>query len=802
MQTLWQDLRYGARLFLKQPGFTLIAVLTLVLGIGANTAIFSVVSAVLLRPLPYAEPERLAMIWEAVERTGNRQNPVAPGNFNAWRSQSRSFAEMAAYVGQPLNLTGGGEPEKVTATLCTDNLLQVLGVPPLLGVGFRAGEAKPGEVKGAVISYGLWQRRFGGDPAIVGKDLNADLGLLPILGVMPASFQFPSDETDVWLGTRMADSTAGTLEAHYLQVVGRLQPGVALTAAQAEMTAIAARLQEQFPKTNRYVGAHALSLHEQVTGNVRQSLWLIFAATGLVLLIACANVANLLLVRAGARQKEIAVRLAVGASRFRLLRQLLTESLLLALAGGAGGLLLAFWGVAALTAVMPENIARAGETTVDGRALLFTVAVALLTGVIFGLAPGWQATKPNLTVALKEGGREAAGGRAGLRNLILVGQVVLAVVVLIGAGLLVNSFARLSRVQSGLRVENLLTMDVMPPYAKYPDTARRATVYDQLLERIAALPGVEAAGFTSTLPLKSSIGEMTYLIDRNGEMRVFNAKPIVISRDYFRTTGVPLLQGSGFTAQDTEQAPGVVLLNEAMAQLLWPGQPSQDAVGKQLKQGVANSPWLTVVGVVKNTRFALTMEPFPEVYRPYSQTPSFAPRELVVRTGAAPLNFVNAVRQAIWSVDREQAVAGVRTMEQVQTASIARQRFNMLLLTLFAGLALALAAVGIYSVMACAVAQATREIGIRLALGAQARDVFKLILGQGLLLTALGVTIGLAAAFGLTRLMKTLLFGVGATDPLTFAAGAMLLALTAVAACWGPARRATRVDPLVALRAE
>jgi putative ABC transport system permease protein len=565
------------------------------------------------------------------------------------------------------------------------------------------------------------------------------------------------------------------------------------------MKAIATRLQNEFPGTNRYIGANVQTLHEHVTGNVRQALWLIFAAAGLILLMACANVANLLLVRAAGRASEIALRLAVGAGRLRLARQLLTESLLLSLAGGLGGLLLAMWGVAALVAVMPQNIARAGTAAVDGRALGFTTAVAALTGLLFGLAPCLQSTKPDLNVALKAGGRGPAGGRVGLRNLILIGQVAVALVVLIGAGLLINSFARLSRVESGLQIENLLTLEVFPPYSKYPDTARRAAFYDQMLERVGALPGVEAAGFTSTLPLKTGADDMTYLIERNGELRVFNAKPIVTSRDYFHTTGVPLLRGRAFTTEDTEHTPGVVILNEAMAGLLWPGQ---GAIGKRLKMGVASAPWLTVVGVVKNTRFALTMGPAPEVYLPYSQIPGFAPNELVVRVHGDPLGFANAVRQAIWSVDRDQAVADIRTMARVQADSIARQRFNMLLLTLFAGLALMIVAVGLYGVMSYTVEQSTREIGVRVALGAQSSDVLRLVIGQGMVMTSIGIGLGLLGAMGLTRLMKTLLFGVSATDPIVFAGVAAALLLVALVACWVPARRASKVDPMVALRCE
>ena len=799
MGTLIQDVRYGLRMLRTQPGFTAIAILTLALGIGANSAIFSVINAVLLRPLPYREPARLALVWETVERTNNLQNTVAPADFVDWRAQNQSFEDMASYLGQLVNLTGDGEPEQVMGVFGSENLLRVLGVQPLLGSGFLPGELKPGEIKGVVISYGLWQRRFGSDPQIVGKTLKMDTYPLTIFGVMPPSFQFPNNKVDLWLGTAMSSGVASIRDNRYLQVIGRLKAGVTYTAAQAEMTAIATRLKEQYPKSNGGIGARVESLHEYTTGNVRQPLLLMLAAAGLVLLIACANVANLLLARAASRQKEIAVRLAVGASRLRLIRQLLTESLLLSIIGGAAGLLLTFWGVTALTAVIPDNIARAKTAAVDWQVVSFTLLVSLLTGFFFGLAPGLQATRPNLNEVLKEGGREVSGGRSGARQLILIAQTALALMVLIGAGLLVNSYWRLSKVDSGMQIENLLTMDVFPPYSKYPDTARRAAVYDQMLERIAALPGVEAAGVTSTLPLKSGVGEMTYYIERGGEMKVFNAKPIVVSPNYFRTTGVPLLQGRMFGPQDTEQAPGVVVINESMARLLWPGE---DPLGKQLKMGSAKGRWLTVIGVVKDTRFALRLAPFPVVYNSYSQTAGFAPHELVVRAKVEPLSLTKAVRSAVWSVDQDQPIANVRTMQQVQSDSIARQRFNMLLLAIFAALALVLAVVGLYGVMSYTVAQNRREIGIRIALGAQSCDVLRLVIGQGLVLTLLGVGMGVLGAIGLTRLIANLLFGISPTDPLTFVGVSVLLVVVALLACYLPARRAMKVDPMVALRYE
>jgi putative ABC transport system permease protein len=801
MNTLWQDLRYGARMLLKQPGFSLIAVITLALGIGANTAIFSVVNAVLLRPLPYKEPERLMTVWETFIHLGNVQNPVAPSNFNDWREQSRSFEDLVAYSTNPVSLTEAGEPEKATALYSGDGLLRLLGVEPVLGRAFAPGEiTQPGELKIIVIGHSLWQRRFGGEAGVIGKQVRIDGHPVTIIGVMPPSFQFPSSAIDLWVPTKMSPAVSGTRQAHYLRVLGRLKPNVTEQQARAELEAIAARLREQYPESNRYIGAGLVPLHENLVGDVRRALLTLLAATGIVLLIACVNVANLLLARAAARYKEIAVRLAVGAGRWRIVRQLLTESALLAALGGAAGLLLTLWGVPVLVALIPASIAQAKAASVDTSVLLFTFGVALLTAVIFGLVPALQATKPNLNEALKEGTRETTGtGRGWTRSALVIAEIALALVLLIGGGLLVRSFARLSSVEPGFRADHLLTLEVFPPYSKYPDTTKRAAFYDELLRRVEALPGVETAGVVTFLPVKGDLGEMTWITEQPAAPKVIGAVPRMISASYFRTMGIPLVAGRAFEATDIASAPGVAVINETMARAAWPGQ---NPVGKRMKMGVETQPWLTIVGVVKDVRFRLGMLPRPQAYVPYTQSPAFGPRDLVVRTQTDPLSLAAAVRQAVWAIDKDQPVANVSTMDQLLADSLDRPRFNTLLLAVFSVVALLLAAIGIYGVMSYTVTQSTRELGIRLALGAQARDVLKLVVGQGAMLALLGVAVGVLGAFALTRLLTTLLYEVTATDPLIFVGGSVLLIVVALLACYLPARRATKVDPLVALRCE
>ncbi len=801
MQALWQDLRYGARILAQHPGFTLVAVLTLGLGIGANTAIFSVINTVLLRPLPYAEPEQLMMVWESFP--ASPENHVMPSNYIDWRTQNQVFSDLAAWTTQTVNLSSGGEPEKLDALTATANLIPLLGVEPLLGRTFSPEEDQPGASQVVVISYGLWQRRFGGSPEAIGNRLTLDAADYTIIGVMPQSFYFPERHQSVWLPLALSqEDLQARVAAHYLSITARGKSGVTPAQAQTEMSAVAARLAEQYPQTNAVIGARVVPLKEQMVGNLRPALLVLFAAAGFVLLVACANVANLLLFRAALRQKEIAVRLALGAGRSRLLRQLLTESLLLAVCGAAFGLLLAAWGVSFLTSQMPERLALATEVSMDGKVFAFTLVAAMLTGILFGLFPALQATRLNLNETLKEGGRDTARGRSGLRNLLVVSEVALALMLMVGAGLMLSSFLRLRQVDTGFAADHLLTMEIDPTFARYPGQAALATFYDQVIEQVKALPGVESAAVVTHLPLSATPGHYLYRAEAEPEWKYVRALPSSISPDYFQTMKIPVLRGRSFGAQDNPQTEAVAVINEALAREAW---PDQDAVGKRLRLFPydATAPTITVIGVVKDVRQSeLQAVARPEVYRSYTQVMTFPPRDLVVRTQVAPLNLAASLRQAVQTVDANQPISNLRTMEQVLADSLAEERFNLLLLAGYAGLAVLLAAIGIYGVMSYLVTQNRREIGIRMALGAQPGDVLRLVIGQGFSLTMIGIVIGLAASWGLTRLMKALLYGVTATDPLIFASVALGLLGIALLACYLPARRALRVDPMVALRYE
>lgn len=801
MENLINDLRYAIRMMIKRPGFTSVAILALALGIGANSTIFSVINSVLLQPLPYLKPDRLMMIWEAAEVTGNLQNPVAPPNFIDWRERNQTFEDMGYYVTQPVTLTGDGEPKQVEAIYSSDNLLSLLGVAPALGRIYMPGEAKVGEFSTLVISHRLWQTRFGGSPDAVGMKLTLDGFPLIVGGVMPENFDFPSRDIDIWVATAMSEDTSGRRNtAHYLRVIGRLKHGVTYDQALADMQSVAEGLKEQYPDTNKYLGAWVNPLHEHQVGNIRPALILLFAATGFVLLIACTNVANLLLARATTRQKEIAIRLAIGADRWRLARQLLTESLLLATAGGIVGLLMAMWGVEILSSIIPANIAPTESFTIDTGVLLFTTVVSLLTGIIFGLVPALQATRPDLTKALKEGGRDSLGSGSGwMRNALVVAEIALALVPLIGAGLLINSFVRLSNVETGFQPDNLLTMEVLPPYSKYPDTPRRAAFYDEVIERTESLPGVTSAAFITSLPLTGNLGEMTYIIEQPVKNKVIPAVPRMISPKYFQTIVIPLVAGRLFNTQDTPAAERVAIIDEVMARRAW---PDEDPVGKRMKMGVETSPWVTIVGVVKESRLSIHQEPLAQVYMPYSQLAPFGPRHLVLRTVNDPMGLSASVRNAVWEVDKDQPVSNINSMNSIVSQSLSRQRFNMILLALLAGLAVALAAVGIYGVMSYSVTESRRDIGIRMALGAQSADVMRLVLSKGFALSITGVGLGMAGAFALTRLMSSLLYGVAATDILTFAGMSVLLVAVAMIACFIPAHRATKVDPIETLRHE
>jgi len=808
---LWQDLGYGMRMLLKNPGFTVVAVIALALGIGANSAIFSVVNTVLLRPLPYQDPDRLVMVWEDRTKQGFPRDTPAAGNFSDWRDQNQVFEGMAAIADQSFNLTGTGEPERIDGKRVSANLFQLLGVEPQLGRAFLPEEDQPGGNRVVVISHGLWQRRFGSDASITGKPLTLNGESYLVVGVMPPQFQFPGPDDELWVPIALTSEQAANRRRHYLQVIARIKPGVGLEQAQTELNTIATRLQQQYPNTNTNVGAAVVPLHEQFVGDIKPALFVLLGAVGFVLLIACANVANLLLARAAVRQKEITIRMALGASRMRLIRQFLTESMLLAALGGIVGLLLSLWGVSLLKAFIPENISQAAAITIDARVLGFTLLVSALTGLIFGLAPAAQTSSFNLNETLKEGGRDSVAGSRGnrMRGLLVIAEVAVSLILLIGAGLLINSFLRLRNVDPGFRADNLLTMQVVLPELKYPDQARRSAFYTELISRIEALPGVNSAAVTNWIPLVRQGDSIGFSIEGRpdpapGQGQRPSVVTRVVSPHYFQTMGIGLLQGRGFVEQDRVDAPAVAVINETMARRFW---PDQDPLGKRITPAAAASAdpddWITIVGVAKDVRqFELVADPKPQMYLSYQQVEFFAPRNLVVSTAVDPLGLAATVRKTVWEIDKDQPVSNIRTMEEVLSESIARQRFSMLLLGIFAGVALVLAAVGIYGVMSYSVAQRTHEIGIRMALGARRSDVLKLTVGGGLKLVLAGVAIGLAAAFILTRVMSSLLFGVSATDPTTFIIISLVLIAVAVLASYIPARRATRIDPMVALRYE
>jgi putative ABC transport system permease protein len=807
MNSLLQDLRYGARMLLKNPGFTLIAVLTLVLGIGANTAIFSIVNAVLLRALPYPQAERIVVLWgkNGLLKLSQTEFPTSYPDFTDWRERSQSFTHLAGMLPSSFNLSGGGEPERLGGAAVSADLFNVVGIGAALGGAFSAEEERRGAEPVVVLSHGLWRRRFGADPQIIGRTVTLDSKQYRVIGVMPAGFAFPHgtdlpplfgfpERVELWTPLIPQDYQRSQRGNREMVVLARLKTGVTRAQAQSEMSAIASRLEAQYPGTNRGFGVEVVPLHEQIVGAIRPALLTLFAAVGFVLLIACANVANLLLARATTRRKELAIRTALGAGRLRLMRQLLAESLLLAGLGGAAGWLLARWAMSALPQLSPGHLPRVGEASMDYRLLGFTALLSLLTGVVFGLVPAWQAAKLNLNETLKEGGQTTARSGQQMRSLLVVTEVALTLVLLIGAGLLVRSFLRLQQVDVGFNPQNLLTAQINLPLEQYPDGPQWSSFFNRLLERVEALPGVQSVALTQYLPVSGSEGSVGFQIEGRPEEpgQPTSAGIRRVSRGYFRTLGIPLMRGRDFTSQD-ERAHTAVIINEAMARRFWPGA---EPIGQQINLfGRARE----IVGIVKDVRYsAVDKEADPAIYQPTSLW--FA--HLVVRTSGEPMDQLAAVRAQAQALDRDLPFAKVATLEQLRAASVAGRRFNMLLLGLFSAVALLLALVGIYGVMSYTVTQNTREIGIRMALGAQARDVLKLVVGQGLALTAAGVAIGLLAASATTRLIARLLYGVGATDPLTFAGVSVLLISVALLACYLPARRATKVDPLVSLRYE
>ena len=802
LDDLQRDVRHGLRTLVRNPGFTVAVVLTLALGIGANTAIYSVVNAVLLRPLPYPDPDHLVRLWSTHARTNRWGDWVSYPDFKDWREQNRNFEDMAAYRFWLFNVTGGEYPEVVPGVYVTHNLFSVLHAKPMLGRSFLSEEDQPGRNQVVILSFGLWQRRFGSDPGLVGRTVTIGDQSHTVVGIMPPGFGFPGRETNVWI-------PHGPLEelpqrgSHNFRVVARLKPGVTVEQAQAEMDAVAAGLAERYP-SNRDLGVKVLGLQRTLTNEVRQPLIILLGAVGLVLLIACANVANLLLARGVARRRETAVRQAIGAGRRRLIRQSLTEDVLLALLGGVAGLLLAFWGVQFLIGLAPD-IPGLEQTTIDAQVLVFTLALSVATGLMFGTAPALQGSKVDLSDALKEAGtRSTAGsGHRRTRSLLVMTEMALASMLLVGAGLLLRSFLRLVRVDPGFNPENVLTAMVPLSSTKYPEPRRQAAFFKEVIDRIATLPGVEAASAATSVPLLTNDAggfEVEGHLGRPDEIFVQAERPAV-TPDHFRVLGISLLKGRIFTWADNESSPEVAIISESLAQQYWPGE---DPIGKRVSfnRGNGQRVWRQVVGVVNDVKHdGLETRVYPAIYVPLLQFPS-AFGTLVVRARTDPSGLAGAIRREVMAVDKDVPVFRVQTMDRLISDSVSRRRFQMMLLAIFATVALALAAAGIYGVMMYSVSQRTHEIGIRVALGASSGDVLRLVLRQGLVLTVAGVAIGLISSLALTRVLSGLLYGVSAMDPATFLVFPSVLIAVALLACYLPARRATKADPMVALRYE
>ncbi|HEV2835060.1 MAG TPA: ABC transporter permease [Pyrinomonadaceae bacterium] len=806
LEDLVQDARYAFRSLRKHPGFTLVAILTLALGIGANTAIFSVINAVLLRPLPYAEPDRLVVLLETISE---RPIGVSYPNFVDWRNQQSVFENVAAVrQRESFNLTGEGESERLQGRLVSANFLSTLGVKPVLGRDFVAEDDRPGAAPVVMLSHALWQRRFGSDARVVGRQVTLNRQSFTVIGVTPADFQFGVDaDVSVPIGLSAERFSARGRDPG-VDAMARIKPAISIDSANAELNTIAARLEQQYPETNNGRRVRLNSLTESIVGDIRPTLLTLLAAVGLVLLIACANVANLLLARSARRQREIAIRTALGAARSRILRQLFTESLILAIAAGIAGLLLAIGGTSLLSAYLPEGVPRIREISTDASVLAFTLGASVLTGVLFGLAPALQTSNPALTETLKEGERNSSPGHNRTGKILVVTEVALTLVLLVGAGLLVKSFWRLMQVDPGFNTENLLAMQISVNAG--PDEGSRVAAFlGQLQQRVKQLPGVQSVAVSNGLPFEGA-NHPSFVIDGQAPPEPGhepNAILYITSPDYFDTLQINLLRGRTFSSQDTPGTPPVVLIDEVFARQYF---PNQDPLGKRLKQ-TGSDESREIVGIVRHVEH-LNLEgdsaSSAEVYSAFNQIPlerlpRFVRRvNLLVRTTVDPLSLAQPVRNQIAALDKDQAVFNVRTMEQVLARSVSARRFSMILLSVFAVLALVLAAVGIYGVISYSVAQRTREVGIRMALGAQTTDVLKLVVRDGLRLVVIGIAVGLVGAFILTRLMTTLLFGVTPTDAVTYGTVALALVGVALAACYIPARRAAKVDPLVALRFE
>jgi putative ABC transport system permease protein len=799
LEVLLKDVRFGARTLLKSRGFTLVAVMTLAIGIGANTAIFSVVNAVLLRPLPYRDPARLVTVLH------DGGSPVAPANFLDWREQGRSFESIAAAQSWNVTMTGQDRPEQLNVLQTSAEMFRVLGVDAQLGRTYASGEDQPGREHVVVISHGLWQRRFGGERSVVGREVMFDGEPYTIVGVMPPDFQFApfwATHAEAWLPLNLGPRV-GDRRGQSLRVFARLKPGVTREQAQAEMETINGRLKEQHPRENEGLAVSVDSLHERVVGKSRPALLIMLGAVGFVLLIACANVANLLLAKAASRRREIAVRIALGAGRWRVVRQLLTESLMLSLAGGAAGLLLASWSNTALASLGPDTIPRVRSAGLDARVVVFTLGLSVFVGILFGLVPALRSTKTDLTESLKDRTRGPSHDRRSerVRQLLVVGEVAVSLVLLVGGGLMMRSFLRLTSVAPGFDPRGVLTATVPLSGPRYSTDEQRAAFFRQLTERLGALPGVKSASAVNHLPLGGDVWTLGLTIEGR-PAPPDSERPSAVYRvarpEYFRTMGAPLLKGRDFSERDDDAAPGVVIVNEALARRHW---PNEDALGKRITVSGEGSKPREVVGVVRDLKQGdWASAPKPEMYLPHAQAASPRSMTLVMRAASDPSELAPEVRREVWALDKDLPVSQIISMDDVVADSVGQQRFNTLLIGVFAASALILAAVGVYGVMSHAVAQRTHEIGVRMALGARGRDVLGMVLRQGLVLTLSGLAVGLVGAFALTRVLDSILYEVSATDPVVFGGMAAALTLSALLACYVPARRATKVDPMEALR--
>jgi putative ABC transport system permease protein len=804
LEDLRQDVLFGLRVLRRNPVFSLVAVVTLALGVGANTALFSITNAVVFRPLPYPEPERLLTLWECSAKSERTRVIVSPANYLDWREQTRSFEEMGAYTEDFYNISEDDtRPERVAGANATPSLFRALGVRPLLGRTFLPDEGLTEAGRAVLLSHGLWQRRFGGDPNVVGKTVKLNGPAYTVVGVLPPDFIISARRYEVYRAMGLSDTQRVNRRGRYLTVIGRMRSGVTAGQARAEMNAVGLRLAAQYPEENVGRSATIDPLDRTITWNTRTTLLTLLGAVSFTLLIACANVANLLLGQAASRRKEMAVRAALGAGRLRLVRQMLTESLTLSLLGGLAGLLLAKWGVGVLVSLSPSSLPRAEEAGLDLRVLGFALLVSTLTGLAFGLVPALQASKVELTDALKSVRSSGDGRRSLARGALVAAEVALSLVLLVGAGLLVKSFVRLTEVELGFDPTHVVAADISLPY-RYNTQEKRTEFYRQLLTRVEALPGVSSAAVSQSVPLSGEEHGAQFMVvgrapapdgsDRHGS--IYHR----VSEGYFKTLGVRLLRGRNLNERDTAGAPGVALINESLARRVFPGE---DPLGKQITLAGDDKPRpREIVGVVSDTRYVTPdVEPYSEIYVSYLAEPWFH-MSLVVRATGDPAALVNGMREEVTALDKDVPLANVKEMEQYVHDSLSPQRFSALLLTLFAVAALGLAALGVYGVISNSVARRTHEIGIRIALGARRGDVLKFVVGQGMRPVLLGLGVGLAGAFALTRLMESLLYGVSAFDPSVFAGVSLLLAATALVACYLPARRATQVDPMSALRHE